>query len=88
MTVEELRTEAAKLGYDIVKRQQRFLPCICGYNRRTHKQGGFTNETILKCKKCGFEVRGNGFVPLGARPKLWNDVILKFNLNTTSEVAK
>ena len=78
MTVEELRTEAAKLGYDIIKRPQRFLPCICGHNRRTHEQGSLVNGTILKCKKCGFEVRANTFVPIGARPKMWNDAIRKY----------
>ena len=77
MTVEELRTEAAKLGSDLIKRPQRFLPCICGHNRRTHG-GGYLYGTLLKCKNCGFEVRGNGFVPLGARPKLWNDAIRKY----------
>lgn len=35
MTFEELKTEAEKQGYKLVKRKQNeaFLPCICGANR-------------------------------------------------------
>ena len=57
MTVEELKKEAAKLGYNIIKKQEyiRFKPCICGCNQRKRWYGINSYETTVffKCKNCG-----------------------------------
>ena len=60
MTYEELKTEADKLGYNLVKKNQyiKFLPCTCGSNRRhtvfcvcceKYPDGGL----LFECNKCG-----------------------------------
>ena len=62
MELTELRQEAEKLGYKLVpiKKYVRFLPCLCGCNRRIHwfyvKDG--ESSTILECKGCGIEAKG------------------------------
>ena len=61
MTLEELKIEAAKLGYKLVKKQKsiNLLPCTCGGKRRTmwitttRSTRGF--QRILACDKCGME---------------------------------
>ena len=58
----ELRVLAEKLGYKLVpiKRYERFIPCVCGCNRRT--TWFITNNSelsvSLECKRCGLEVAG------------------------------
>ena len=54
MTVEELKKEAAKLGYNIIKKQEdiRFKPCVCGCNRRKHCYS-YGNTVSFECKNCG-----------------------------------
>ena len=82
MTVEELKVEAAKLGYSIIKRTENFLPCICGHNKRTHGCIVVNKEAdkqilfdTLTCKKCGFTVRYKSRLTY---PKdAWNDAIRK-----------
>lgn len=60
MTVEELRALAKSMGYNIVKIKpyEKFLPCICGNNRREEWFGNDGREIIYKCTKCGFGVFG------------------------------
>ena len=59
MTVEELKKEAAKLGYNLIKKPPRehYLPCICGCRQREHWID-LTNTEVLKCKRCGLAVIG------------------------------
>lgn len=56
MTVEELKKEAAKLGYNIIKKQEyiRFKPCVCGCNRRTHWYS-YENTVFFECNNCGLK---------------------------------
>ena len=44
MTVEQLKEEAAKLGYSVVKIRKRpkFIKCICGHNLHTKYFSGGT----------------------------------------------
>ena len=57
MTVEELKIEANKLGYNIIKKQPyvKLLPCTCGQKKPTHwyKFGNEVGE-FYKCPKCDF----------------------------------
>lgn len=61
MTLEEIKIEAAKLGYKLVKKQKsiKLLPCTCGSKRRTMwitTAGGTKGvQRILVCDKCGME---------------------------------
>ena len=55
MTLEEIRAEAKKHGYTIVKYRlamPRLKPCKCGYNRR---DAWYTGDGGIKlvCKNCG-----------------------------------
>lgn len=55
MTVEELKTEAKKLGYNIIKIPEpleSLLPCVCGHKKPTLWYGGFSFEQY-KCPVCG-----------------------------------
>ena len=53
MTLEELKAEAAKHGYRLIKvpKHIAMLPCTCGHNKRSTwcVDGGY----ILECLKCG-----------------------------------
>lgn len=57
MTVEELKLEAAKLGYKLIKKQEsiKFLPCICGRNARHLWWDCDTQMCFYRCKYCGFK---------------------------------
>lgn len=57
MTYEELKAEANRQGYRLVKqsRPEKLLPCICGHNKRTHRFSH--NFYVLECKNCGSIVR-------------------------------
>lgn len=53
MTIEEMKQELEKHGYSVVKKRlnQKFLPCICGYNRRkTISHYGMIGYVCNKCK--------------------------------------
>ena len=58
MTYEELKTEAEKLGYKLIKKQEyiRFLPCTCGCNVRHHHtippRDGHPRLYFYKCSGC------------------------------------
>lgn len=82
MTIEELKEEAKKLGYTVVKipKKEKLLPCTCGNNRREHWhrvsiQSGMSYE-ILKCSKCGREATGEN--EREARHN-WNEMIRREN---------
>lgn len=80
MTIEELKEEAKKLGYTVVKipKKEALLPCTCGNNRREHWnrveiKSGRVYE-VLKCSKCGKSVEG--LTEREARHN-WNEMIKK-----------
>ena len=57
MTVDELKCEAKKMGYNLIlaKPMEKLITCTCGCNRREH---GYKYEdghswVQLKCKRCG-----------------------------------
>ena len=54
MTVEELKAEAAKLGYNIIPKRTmpRKTPCVCGANRRT-KWWMYDGTMFFECNRCG-----------------------------------
>lgn len=62
MTIEELKKEANKLGYSIIKKRKipKMLTCTCGCNRRRHWSIGGTSKfnSALECKRCGKWVDG------------------------------
>lgn len=63
MTYEELKIEADKLGYTLVKfkKAEKLLPCICGCNRRSTYYGSvyyadedkYGERVTLECMRCG-----------------------------------
>ena len=61
MTYEELKAEASKQGYSLVKKQnKKLLPCTCGNKSRgrryIYRDGKSYIEII--CNRCGKNVRG------------------------------
>lgn len=62
ISIELLEELAADKGYKLVpiKKYERFLPCKCGCNRRSHwscwNRG--ENTVLLECNRCGLEVAG------------------------------
>lgn len=74
-----LKREAKKMGYILMpdKKYKKFLPCICGCNRRDHwyRYDPKKGETVtLKCQKCGKEVIGKS--DADAKEK-WNEEMRK-----------
>lgn len=74
MTREEIKAEAEKLGYKLVKHQpyERLLPCTCGCNRR--KTVYYLNYQALVCTSCGKMAKG--FSREQAK-RNWNEMIRK-----------
>lgn len=75
MTLDELRREANKLGYRVLKKTEplpTLVPCTCGCNRRASLwragRGAF-----YRCKGCGFESKP-AITERGKRQN-WNDAI-------------
>lgn len=57
MTVEELKEEAKKHGYYLLKptptnKYVKLLPCTCGYKHRERVYDD-NNYIAFRCKKCG-----------------------------------
>ena len=76
MTFEELKAEATKQGYVLIKRQERvnLLDCTCGGKKRRSWSKIKDNKTFagLECIRCGKMVWGED--TLDARIK-WNKMI-------------
>lgn len=78
MTLPELKAEADKLGYKVVKKSEPYtpmLPCICGCKRREHWSTRFGNGkygTKLVCIRCNRSA--SGLTQTDAR-KAWNKMI-------------
>lgn len=76
MTLEELKAEANAQGYNLIpqKKQEKFIPCTCGCNRREHwiqfVDKGI--KTTLKCCKCGKKASG---MSEAEAKRNWNEMI-------------
>ena len=61
MEFEELKAEAKRQGYNLIKiRNVKLLPCTCGSNRREHwymYRDGIRFKGLI-CHKCGKEALG------------------------------
>jgi len=54
MTLEELKAEAKRQGYKLIKaKRPRFEPCLCGYN--VHQWVHGPEGRAVYCKHCGLE---------------------------------
>ena len=55
MTLEELKVEAKRQGYKLVKRHPRptFERCLCGHN--VHQWHYHKGQTWVTCKMCGLQ---------------------------------
>lgn len=60
LSVKELREQAFKKGYILVKKKPfvKLDTCICGGNKRSHISRTGDLCYGLQCKKCGMEVWG------------------------------
>lgn len=80
MTVDELKSEAEKHGYNLIpkKKYEKFIPCTCGCNRREHWVRFVDDgiETTFKCCKCGKSA--SGMSEAEARSN-WNKMIRQEN---------
>ncbi len=77
MTLEELKNEADKLGYCLVKKPEKvtLLPCpVCG-KKRTAEWFSLLG-IIRKCNNCDFE-GGYGKNHIEAKKK-WNEAVLEY----------
>lgn len=81
MTLEELKVEAEKLGYHLIKNSQKItlLPCpICG-KKSTHEwYNSLTNKYFRRCKCCnnfgGYSRDTHNGAKLG-----WNAAVENYN---------
>lgn len=76
LTFEQLKAEADRQGYNLVKKRQyvKFLPCTCGCNRRYtfYSMERITWNVGYKCARCGKEAFGKS----AEDAKLnWNELI-------------
>lgn len=70
MDLGDLKIEADRLGYRLVKKTEYavFKPCICGYNRRSRRQS--PDGIFFECEHCGLKSKP-GKNETEAR-KMWN----------------
>lgn len=73
MTLEELKAEANKLGYSVVKKRRKVYlkPCVCGCNRR-ELRNTYDLKYFYKCKRCGRESIPVSSI-MGAK-EMWNEM--------------
>ena len=79
MTVDELKIEAKKLGYNIVKipeRPEKLLPCICGSRHRSHWESRHDDGLWYKSLRCKCGRRADGLTKIEVN-KNWNNMIRK-----------
>lgn len=81
MTLEELKKEADRFGYNLVKksRPDKLLPCKCGHNRREHWH--MQHGVKLKCMGCGEEVVGKN---MADAMRNWNRKAMAWRIKSTS----
>ena len=77
MTLEELKEEAKKLGYDLIPRKKyiSLKPCMCGRKRLCEWWDGRNDVWFYKYPECDREAPG-GKTHTEARRK-WNEMIEK-----------
>lgn len=82
---EELKKEATKLGYNIIKKKERIklLPCICGCNKRTHWYK--IQYYGLRCTKCGLEAAVRSEESESELKKEWNHKVTLLSLSSKEE---
>lgn len=76
MNLEELKAEAEKLGYTLVKRQKyiRFERCTCGHNKH-HRWVVCGKGIRFQCTNCGFE---SDIGPSEREARIaWNEAVRK-----------
>lgn len=75
MTLDELKAEAEKLGYALIKKSEsiKMLPCTCGCKRRT--EWFCKGQTFYSCNRCGKKSSRSNTVR-GAK-RAWNEMIEK-----------
>lgn len=83
MTYEELKAEAKRQGYKLIKdKHPRFERCLCGHNvHQWCSRRGM--EKMVYCKHCGLEspwVRGGDDKVIEA----WNEMILEKRMEQTN----
>ena len=83
MTLDELKAEAKKLGYHLVKNTPKItlLPCpICGRKLTCEWQNCVTGKFFRQCKCCdsfdGYGAKTSNGAKLG-----WNEAVKKYNKN-------
>ena len=88
MTVEELRLEAKKLGYNIIKKPEsvKLLPCLCGRKRvEIYYTHNFKDKSksghFYWCQQCYLE-GAVGRTKIEAR-KRWNEAVERAKANET-----
>lgn len=74
MTVEELKSEAKKLGYKLIKdvRPPKLLPCICGCNKRAEWWDSVHCWVELECRRCGLIAIGKDRTEA---IRVWNSMV-------------
>lgn len=72
MTLDELKAEAKKMGYKLIKDSpyERFLPCTCGCNRRSLYV--LPDGYGYVCQKCGRKAKGRTEIEA---KKNWNRMV-------------
>lgn len=75
MTLDELKVEADKFGYKLIKKSVRIkmLPCICGCNKRTEWFDSRKGQTFYSCDGCGKKSPMSNTTN-GAK-RAWNEMI-------------
>lgn len=76
MTLDELKKEAKKQGYYVMKpstNYTKFLPCTCGYKKRTELHAENSYMIAYQCKRCGLQ---SEFRPSAEEARIaWNELI-------------
>lgn len=75
MRLDELKAEAEKLGYTLIKKSEsiKMLPCTCGCKRRT--EWFSKGQIFVSCKRCGKKSPLSN-TERGAK-RAWNEMIEK-----------
>lgn len=80
MTFEELKEEAKRQGYKLIKiiPKETFLPCVCGCNKRTWWINPWDETKYVECQKCGLKTEGvSTSCSDNEVIKQWNKMVLK-----------
>ena len=87
MTLDELKAEAKKLGYHLVKNTPKIslLPCPIGGRKLTYEwQNCVTGKFFRQCKCCesfdGYGAKTSNGAKLG-----WNEAVKKYNKNKENQ---